>query len=123
MNKSQNGYITLIATLIAGAVATAVAVSLLLLGLGSSRNGLVITQSEQAMEIANSCSETALQNLVVSHSYSGSGSLSINGNSCTFTAVNNGSSFQVESVGTVGTVVRKNTVFLNNSGVKWQEVP
>jgi hypothetical protein len=118
----KKGYVTLISVLIVGAVGIAIAVSLILLGLGSSRNSLVLQQSIQAKALANSCAEEALQILVDSPSFSGNGTLTIDNNACSYTVTPGGFDTTVTASGTVGAIVRKINVIVNPNGVSWQEV-
>ena len=65
------GYITVISVLVIGAVGTALAVSLLLLGLGASRTSFTIQVSQRAQALANACAEEALQAIRNSTSFWG----------------------------------------------------
>ena len=47
-NKQCNGFITLVSVLVVGAVGVAIALSLILIGLGSSRTSIAVEQSNQA---------------------------------------------------------------------------
>ena len=49
--------------LIVGALGAAIALSLILLGLGASRNSFALEQSNYAQALANSCAEEALQHI------------------------------------------------------------
>ena len=121
--QTKNGFITLLATLIVGAIGLSVAISLLMLGLGSSRNSLLILQSGQARMMANACTEQALENIVLSPSYSGTGALTIDGNSCTFAVTNSGATFSIDAVGEVGRLTKRVSVTKDSNGINWQEVP
>ena len=119
----KKGYVTLISTIIVGAVGVAVAISLLLLGLGSSRTSLVLIQSGQAKALVNACVENAMLQVSLSSTYSGNGSLTIGGNTCSYVVTKNGNNTAVTASGTVGTVLRKVNLTLDSNGALWQEVP
>ena len=118
----KKGYVTLISTLIVGTVGLAIAISLLLLGLSSSRTSLVLQQADQAKALVNACAEDALELVSQSTSYSGSGSQTISGNTCTYTVTKSGNNTSVSASGTVGTIVRKVSFTSDASGTSWQEI-
>ena len=107
-NKTASGFITLLAVLIVGIVGTAIAVSLVLLGLGASRSSFAIEQSNQAKGLANACAEEALQQIRDLTSFTGTGNLTLGQGTCTYTVTNTGGSNRtITASGTVGTIVRK----------------
>lgn len=128
-NKEKSrGYIALISVLVLGAVGTAVAISLVLLGLGSSRSSFALTQSNQAKALANACSEEALQKIRDSTPFTGTGSLSLGQGTCSY-AVTSGSAQNrtITSTGTVGTIIRKVKITIDTINpsiniTSWQEV-
>ena len=126
MNK---GFITLISVLIVGAVGTAVAISLILLGLGSSRTSFAVEQSNQAKALANACAEKALQQIRDSTPYTGSGNLSLGQGDCSYTVTSQGGQNRIIAAsGIVGTIIRKVEVIIDTINpvieiVSWQELP
>lgn len=120
---TKKGYITLISTLIVGAVGIAVAVSLLILGLGSSRSSLSLLQSYQAKALVNACAEDALEKVRDSSTYSGTGSLTINGNLCSYIVTRDGLNTSMTASGSVGTIIRKVSFTFDANGSSWQEIP
>jgi len=126
MNKK--GYIALITVLITGAIGVAIATSLLLLGLGSSRTSFALEQSNQAKALANACAEEALQQIRDSTAFTGTGNLTLGQGSCAYTVTNDGGENRtVTASGTVGTVVRKIKIIVNTINpainlTSWQEV-
>ncbi len=68
---SRPGYIFLVTVLVIGAIASATATSLLLLGWAAEQNGLLLMQSAQAYEHANTCAERALRELRRDLAYTG----------------------------------------------------
>ncbi|MDP2656076.1 MAG: hypothetical protein Q8P11_00740 [bacterium] len=127
--NNKNGFITLISVLVVGAVGVAIAVSLLLLGLGSSRTSFALEQSDQAKALNNACAEEALQQIADSTAYTGSGNLALGHGSCIYTVTSQGGGNRtVTTSGTVGTIVRKSTIIITavNPSItitSWQEVP
>ncbi len=124
----SGGYITLVSVLLIGAIGSAIALSLILLGLSSSRTSFVYEQSEQAKALANACVEEAEQRIHDPPSFIGSGSLSFAQGTCSYVvASQGGSSRTVTASGTVGTVTRKVKIILYSFSpmlqiTSWQEV-
>jgi len=124
----NRGYVMLLSVLVVGAVAIAVAVSLVLLGVDFSRSGFAIEQSSAAKGLANACAETALEQIRESPSFSGVATLALGDGTCTYTViVGSGQNRTVNASGTVGTVVRKVKITLDTITPKinitsWQEV-
>ena len=125
----QKGYIALLTVIIIGAVATVVATSVVLLGLGQSRSALSESQSVQARAAADACTEKALELIRLTSYYTGTGSLTVTGGSCSYTVTNTGGTTrQITASGTVGNNVRKNTVSITALSPtivysSWQETP
>lgn len=127
--KRVKGYITLLSVLVVGAVGVSLTVSLLLLGLGSSRTSFAVEQSNQAKGLANACAEEALERIREATSFTGSGNLSLGSGSCTYSVTNQGGQNRtVTTTGTVGTLVRKVSILVSAITPailisSWQEVP
>jgi len=126
--NSNGGYITLVSVLVVGAVGVAIATSLILLGLGSSRTSFAIEQSNQAKGIANACAEEALQQIRDSTPFTGSGNLTLGQGICTYAVTNQGGQNRtIVSSGTVGSMIRKVKIIIDKINptiqvVSWQEV-
>jgi hypothetical protein len=126
--QANGGYITLMSVLIVGAIGTAIAVSIILLGLGVSRNSFALEQSNQAKALANSCAEEALQQIRNSTPFTGTGSLSSVQGVCEYEVINDGGQDRtINASGTVKTIVRKvkvtiDTINPNINIASWQEV-
>ena len=124
----QKGYIALITVLVTGAVGVAITVSLLLLGLGSSRTSFSLEQSNQAKALANACAEEALQQIRDSTPFTGTGNLTLGQGSCSYTVTSGGSQNRtITSTGTVGTIIRKVKITIDKITpsiyvTSWQEV-
>ena len=117
-NKIQiSGYITLISVLIVGAVGIAIATSLLLLGLSSSRTSFTIEQSSQARALADACAEKAITSLIQDENYQGNETINLGQGSCDIlqiTSGGGGSNLYLEA-GTVNTDENWATVNLQNT--------
>lgn len=125
---SDKGFVTLMSVLIASALGTAISISVIMLGLGSSRSSFAAEQSYQAKALADACAEEALQQIRSSNSFAGNGNLTFGQGSCSYTVVNNGGQNRtITSTGTVSTTVRKVSISINKITPKiiiasWQEV-
>ncbi len=124
----NNGYVVLISVLVLGAIGIAIVVSLLLLGVGSSRTSFAIEQSNQAKALTNACAEEALQQMRDSTSYTGSGSLTLGQGICAYTVTSQGGQNRtITSSGTVGIIIRKAKIIIDKINptiniISWQEV-
>lgn len=124
----QKGYIALVTVLIIGSIGSAIAISLILLGVGFSRTSFAIEQSNQAKALANTCAENALQQIRSNSSFSGTNTLTLNGGSCSYTVtVLSGENRTVIASGTYGTVIRKISISVTAINPKiiasWIEAP
>jgi hypothetical protein len=107
----ERGYVALLAVLIVGAVATAIGVTLLIIGVDSQRSASVITRSIQARSLASTCAEQALQVIHDDTNYTGSGNLILAGGTCSYTVTNTGGATRsIALTGTMDTVLRRATV-------------
>lgn len=124
----RNGYITLLSVLIISSVGLAITVSLILLGLGSSKSSFTIERSAQAKALAGACVEQALQEIRDSVAFSGTGNLTLSHGNCTFTVTSaGGENRSIISSGQVGTVIRKARITLSQINPQinvssWQEL-
>jgi hypothetical protein len=129
----RRGFLTLISTIMVAAIGLSITVSLLLLGLGTSRTSFAAEQSYQANGLASACAEEALQKIYESMAvtppppavvYVGTGSLTLGQGTCIYTVSNSG--LKITASGTVGTIIRKNELILSSVNPmtisSWQEV-
>lgn len=120
------GYILLISVIIVGAIATSVAVALLFLGAGGSKSAISYQFSNQAKAGVNACVEAALEQIRENASYTGIGSLSFGGGSCTYTVAGSLPK-TITASSTFSGVVRRVTVTVSavNPIISstWQELP
>lgn len=126
--KQSEGFITLVSVLLIGAVGSAIALSVLLISIATSRTSFALIQSSQAKALANACSEDALQQIRNSISFIGNGNLIFSTGTCTYSVTNSGGQARtVTTTGTVGAIVRKVTIAITaiNPTItvsSWQEV-
>jgi len=126
-NQPQYGYITLISVLVIGAVGLAITISLILLGLGSSRTSFALEQSNQTKALTNACAEEAMQQIRDSMSFTGNGNLSLGQGTCNYTVTSQGGQNRtITALGTVGTIVRKVKIIISKINptitvTSWQE--
>jgi len=124
----NGGYVALLSVLVVGAVGIAITVSLILLGLGSSRTSFATVQSNQATYLANACAEEALQQIRNSTSFTGSNNLTLGTGTCSYTVTSQGGeNHTITASGVVDTITRKVKVIINQINptielVSWQEV-
>ncbi|MDP3962890.1 MAG: hypothetical protein Q8Q39_00105 [bacterium] len=126
--SDKKGFITLISVLVVSAVGLSIALSLLLLGLGSSQTSFALAQSMQARSLANACAEESLRRVKNSLSFSGTSSLTFFGGTCTYSVANIGAQSRTITIsGAVGTIVRKVSISISQitpfiNVVSWQEI-
>lgn len=124
----SRGYITLISTLVVGAVGLSVVTATILLGLGAARNSFALQQSAAAKALANACVETALEEIHADTAYTGSGGLTLSTGTCSYAVSNTGgTSRMVYGTGQADDFIRKIKVTLtaDSSGLvilSWQDV-
>lgn len=126
--QSDAGYVTLISVLIMGAVGLAITISLLLLGLSSSRTSFSLEQSNNAKSMADLCAEEGLERLRRTPSFTGTVTITLTQGACSYTVTDvGGGNRQIDADGTVDSYTRK--VQIETSQVtpqiqigSWQEV-
>ena len=125
---NTNGFITLISVLIAGAVGIVISISLILLGLNSSRTSASLEESYAAKALADACIEEALQQVRDATPFTGSGSLPLGLGSCAYNVTNlGGQNRLITATGTVNSMVRRTKVLIDKITpqirlVSWEEV-
>lgn len=127
-NQQQKGFIILISVLVVGAVGVAITLSIILLGVGSSRTSFAMEQSNQSKALANACAEEALQQIRDSTPFTGTGNLTLGQGTCSYTVTSQGGQNRtITASGMVGTVIRKVKIIINKinptiTATSWQEV-
>lgn len=124
----EQGYVALIAVLIVGAAATAVALALLITGTDSQKSVLISQQSAQVRSLASSCGEEALQQIHDDTAYTGTAGLTLGQGDCSYTVVDTGGNARtITATATVNESVRKIIIYAiigasSISITSWQEV-
>lgn len=125
--KTNKGYVTLVSILVIGAVGLAVVTSLVLLGVGSSRNSFALEQGNQAKALANACAEEALQQIWNEDAFVGTGNLTLGQGNCSLTVSSAVLPKTIIATGMVGTTARKISITIDALRpylhiASWQEI-
>ncbi len=125
--RNSPAFATLLSVLILGAVGVAIAISLVVHGLGTSRSAFATEQSVQAKNLANACAENALSTIRLTPAFTGALPLTLGAGTCTATITNTGGTTRlVVASGTVGTIVRRVSIVVATVApvalTSWQEV-
>jgi hypothetical protein len=121
----EQGYMTLLAVLITGAVALAVATTLLTSGVTNSQIMTTYNAGIIARSYARTCAEIAMYEIHENSLFTGSGSDA----GCTYTVTSLGvNSYRIDAVGTSGDATKALTIFATISGANmvvssWRETP
>lgn len=130
-NKNLNikrGYIVLMSVLIFGAVSLAIIISIIMLGMSSSRTSFAFNQSVQSEVLATACLEEAMQEIVDTSILNSSSTLSFDLGNCSYeTTSQDGQNIMIQSTGFSGTIVKKIKVLISTTTPVittsfWQEV-
>ncbi len=106
--QTKAGFISLIAMLIIGAIASSIALGLLVSGADIQLSSLTRWRSLQARHLVDACSENALWQIRNSVSYTGTGTLTYSFGTCTYTVTSQGGgSRTIQASSTVATIIRK----------------
>lgn len=127
INSGKNGFITLLLVLITSAIGVAIATSVIISGLGSSRNGLTLIQSDQARALTDACAERGLEAIRDDPNASGTTNMNIGQGNCSYTISGSGDNRTVVAIGQLSEAKRKVNVIINAIKPKinvtsWQEV-
>ncbi len=125
--KQQDGYIILLSVMLIGAISVTIAVSMLSLGINSTKTALSLQRAEQARILTHTCIDLALLEIYSSSTYSGTNSTSTSDGSCYYTVIDTGGNNRtVNASSTVGQIIRKAQVQIDAVSpiniVSWQEV-
>ncbi|MEK7608463.1 MAG: hypothetical protein AAB495_02700 [Patescibacteria group bacterium] len=125
----NKGFITLASVLVISAVGLSIALSLVLLGLGSSRTSFALNQSIQARGLANACAEESLRKVKNSLLFVGTSTLTLPGGTCVYAVTNTGGQARaITTSGQVGAIIRKVNISISRitpfiTVTSWQELP
>ena len=126
--KNQEGFATIMAVLIVGAIGVAVAIGFLTRGIEASKDSNSIQYAYQAKSLADQCAEIGLQKIRDSATYIGTGDSSNDAGTCTYSVSSlGGTRRNIDSVGTVQGLTKKVLVEIDGIFPKiiiidWREV-
>ncbi|EKD46883.1 MAG: hypothetical protein ACD_67C00029G0002 [uncultured bacterium] len=114
--------------LVIGAVGLSVVVSLVLLGIDSSRSSLSLEQGNKAKALANACAEVALERIWKLDIYTGSENLTIGQGTCSWNVSSVSIPKTITASGAVGENVRKVSITIDQLHpylhvLSWREIP
>ncbi len=87
MHTNQEGYITLFATMIAGAIGMSIALPIVLLGIDTEKQSLHTYHEAQAIQLIDACIEMGLYKISENASYYGQETLAFGGGNCVMTVL------------------------------------
>lgn len=128
MQKSNHGYITLFSILIISAIAASLALTLVLIGIGSAKTGLTFGQARQSEQLATACAEEAMEKIRTDANFTGADTLNYSSGTCTYTVTNGGGQNRtIDASGIAGEALRRVKVQLtsvtpNLVVSSWQDV-
>lgn len=105
----NGGYVLLLSVLVVGTIGATVAVSLLVLGVISSKTTLANQQSLQARELADTCAHEAIERLTRDDTYASGETIILSTGVCTIDAVSGTGTTNrtVQTTGIAGAATRR----------------
>lgn len=124
----QKGFSTLLIVILLGGVALTLTLTLSTSSLWSIRGSIDSKTSNITKSLVNACAEVALEAMRENNSYTGSGNVTLSGNTCSYTVTNTGGSTRsVDVTSTISGITRKLTIttsaFNPLTIASWQETP
>lgn len=126
--RFRGGYIALLSVIAVSTIGIAIMLSIVMSGINVSRTDFSVQQGGGARVLASSCGEEALQKILETGTTSSSASISIGGETCTYTITSqNGQNITINGVGILGTVKSKVIIVVATTTPSlilssWQEV-
>ena len=125
--NNQSGFAALLGVIIITALAVSFASGMLMSGFSSQRTSRDLQSSFLAQAYASACVELAIQAIVASPNYSGSGNSIINNGNCSYVAAQGNGAVTISSLGTDGVMSKRLQVILATTPsmriTKWQDLP
>ncbi len=129
-NKKEvnRGYIALLSVIVVGAIGTAVMLSIMLIGISTSKTDFAVQQSGSAKVLASSCGEEALQKILETGTTSSTANLIIGSGTCSYVITSqNGQNITINATGITGTLSSKVKIVVSTTTPaiilsSWQEV-
>lgn len=116
----------LLSVLVLAAIGVAVSSTLLLLSASGAQTAVTIQSAQAAKELANTCAQLGLEQLVANSSYLGSGTKTFSSGTCAYSVIQNGTGYDyVQAAATSSGAVRRVKVLITVPGrsiVTWSEV-
>ena len=126
--KRKKGYITLISMLVIAVVGTSLVAATLFNGVGSFKTSISTGQAQEALVLAETCAEKALEEIWLADDYAGSGNINLGNGACNYSVSGVSVPKTIAAAGSVGPVVKKISVTVDNlhpyiTTSAWQEIP
>lgn len=87
LNLKKSAFVAMMSVLIVSALVLSISVTIVFVNINAMKNSLLLKNSDQARMLANSCSEYALQEIALDHSFSGSDNLVLGEGECSYNVV------------------------------------
>lgn len=114
--SSQSGFVVLMSTILLAAIGSAVAFSLLALGVNNSLSGFVLGKSKQASALSDYCAEYAMLQIKTNESYAGSETVDLEFGSCQILPVDKtGEIYSIFAESTFGGIVSRTRLLLSRT--------
>lgn len=128
-STDESGVITLISTLIVGAIGLVLSLTILTLSVDASRTSTILEQSQQADAYGHACAEYALNQLRLNVSYAGNEILSFTQGSCQVRPLlgSGNTNRTIQTIGISGTITKRGVVVVNTriptiSLASWRDI-
>ncbi len=128
IKDSRRGYIALLSVIVVGSMGTAIMLSIMLIGVSTSKTDFAVQQSGNAKVLASSCGEEALQKILETGTTSSSANLSIGSGTCSYVITSqSGQNITINAIGNTGTLTSKVKIVISTTSPSiilssWQEV-
>lgn len=126
--QTSRGFSTLFIVIILGGIALSLTLALSTSSVWSIRGSIDAKTSNTTKSLVNACAEVALEAIRENNSYTGTNSVVLNNNTCTYTITNtDGTTRSITVSGTVSDITRKLSITTSSFNPlvisSWQEVP
>lgn len=123
----KKGFITLLMVIITGFIALGILAMFSMDSIWSVKSSISMKNSGQMRALSNACAEVALETIRENNSWTGTSTVNIGGNTCSYTVSNTGGNNRtILASGTIKNITRKiqiTTTGLNPiSTSSWQEI-
>ncbi|PKM91761.1 hypothetical protein CVU82_00960 [Candidatus Falkowbacteria bacterium HGW-Falkowbacteria-1] len=128
LNFKRSAFVAMISVLIVSVVVLSISVTIVFVNINAIKNSLSIRNSDQARMLAESCSEYALEEIVLDSDFSGGDSVVFDDGECSYNViVGAGEERTIELLGQVKNSTRREKIEIDSLNpdiniVSWQEV-